>query len=41
VTPGQYRLYVGLYSPSTLERLPLVNDTGGENAAVFSNITIR
>ena len=32
---GPYRLYIGLYNPSTLERLPLVNDTSGENAVVI------
>ncbi|GIK39180.1 MAG: hypothetical protein BroJett011_30130 [Chloroflexota bacterium] len=30
-----YRLYVGFYDPNTLERLPLVNDSSGENAVVI------
>lgn len=30
-----YRLYVGFYDPSTLERVPLVNDSSGENAVVI------
>ncbi|MEW5961502.1 MAG: glycosyltransferase family 39 protein, partial [Chloroflexota bacterium] len=30
-----YRLYVGFYDPETLERLPVVNDTSGENAVVI------
>ena len=34
-TDGPYRLYIGLYNPSTLERLPFVNDTSGENAVVI------
>jgi hypothetical protein len=35
-SPGQgpYRLYVGFYDPGTLQRLPLVNDTSGENAVI-------
>jgi hypothetical protein len=27
-----YRIYIGFYDPDTLERLPVVNDTSGENA---------
>ena len=38
IAPGQYSLYVGLYDPTTLERLSIINDTSGENAAVISNI---
>lgn len=38
IAPGQYSLYVGLYDPTTLERLPIVNDTSGENAAVIANV---
>ncbi len=30
-----YRLYIGFYDPNTLERLPLLNDTSGENAVVI------
>jgi hypothetical protein len=36
---GQYTFYVGLYDPATLERLPVTNDSSGENAAVFPGIT--
>jgi hypothetical protein len=32
---GPYRLYIGFYDPNTLERVPLLNDTSGENAAVI------
>jgi 4-amino-4-deoxy-L-arabinose transferase-like glycosyltransferase len=32
---GPYRLYVGLYDPSALNRVPLLNDTSGENAIVI------
>ena len=37
---GQYTLYVGLYDPATLERLPVTNDSSGENAAVFPGIIL-
>lgn len=40
IPAGDYTLYVGLYDPATLERLPLVNDSSGENAALFSGITL-
>ncbi len=33
---GPYQIYVGLYNPETLERVPIANDTSGENAAVIS-----
>jgi hypothetical protein len=32
---GPYRIYVGLYNPVTLERIPLLNDTSGQNAVVI------
>jgi hypothetical protein len=32
---GPYRLYIGFYDPNTLERVPLLNDTSDENAAVI------
>lgn len=34
-TGGPYRLYVGFYDPDTLQRVPLLNDTSGENAVVI------
>ncbi|GAB4543534.1 MAG: hypothetical protein Kow0063_36790 [Anaerolineae bacterium] len=32
---GPYRIYVGLYDPVTLERVPVLNDMSGENAVVI------
>jgi hypothetical protein len=32
---GPYRLYVGFYDPVTQQRVPLLNDTSGENAAII------
>jgi hypothetical protein len=32
---GPYRIYVGLYDPRTFERVPVLNDTSGENAVVI------
>jgi hypothetical protein len=32
---GPYRLYVGFYDPKTLERVPIMGDTSGENAVVI------
>ncbi|MBE7554712.1 MAG: glycosyltransferase family 39 protein [Anaerolineales bacterium] len=34
-TGQPYRLYMGFYDPNTLERVPLVNDSSGENAVVI------
>ncbi|RME79137.1 MAG: hypothetical protein D6784_01210 [Chloroflexi bacterium] len=33
--PGQYRIFTGLYRLDTLERLPVTNDTSGENAVIL------
>jgi 4-amino-4-deoxy-L-arabinose transferase-like glycosyltransferase len=33
---GAYRVYVGLYDPVTLDRVPVLNDTSGENAVVIN-----
>lgn len=41
ITPGEYSLYVGLYHPVTGERLPIVNDTSGENAVIIPGIVIE
>jgi hypothetical protein len=38
--PGSYNLYVGLYRPDTLERLPLQGDTSGENALILGPLVI-
>lgn len=37
--PGTYRLWVGLYDPTTLERVPLVADSSGENAVLLETIS--
>jgi len=36
-SPGLYwrPIYVGLYDPDTFERVPVLNDTSGENAVVI------
>jgi 4-amino-4-deoxy-L-arabinose transferase-like glycosyltransferase len=33
---GPFQIYVGIYNPVTFERVPLLNDTSGENAAVLA-----
>lgn len=38
---GSYSLYIGIYDPNTLERLPIINDISGENAAILSEIVIQ
>jgi hypothetical protein len=35
VDGGPYRIYVGLYDPDTFERVPVLNDTSGEDAVVI------
>jgi hypothetical protein len=37
--PGKYHLLIGLYNPSTLERLPLLPDPSGENALLITSLT--
>ncbi len=39
--PGSYNLYVGLYHPDTLERLPLQGDTSGENALILGPLVVQ
>jgi hypothetical protein len=39
--PGRYTLYVGLYRLDTLERLPVSNDTSGENAILLGEINYQ
>jgi len=31
-----YQIYIGLYNPETFERVPILNDTSGENAVVIN-----
>jgi hypothetical protein len=38
---GTYRLLVGLYRWDTLERLPVMNDTSGENAVELERMTLQ
>lgn len=37
---GTYDIYVGLYRPDTLERLPLAGDTSGENAVILGPVRV-
>jgi 4-amino-4-deoxy-L-arabinose transferase-like glycosyltransferase len=37
---GSYQLLVGLYDPTTFERLPLAADRSGENALVLQTVSI-
>jgi hypothetical protein len=39
--PGAYNIYVGLYHPNNLERLPLRNDTSGENALILGPLVVQ
>ncbi len=39
--PGEYQIWVGMYQLETLERLPLVADTSGENAILLGSMTIQ
>jgi hypothetical protein len=36
--PGEYQLLVGMYNPDTMERLPVENDTSGENAVAVTTL---
>lgn len=38
---GNYRLVTGLYRLDTLARLPVINDTSGENAVVLGEVAIE
>jgi hypothetical protein len=38
--PGPYRLLAGLYRLNTLARLPVTNDTTGENAVLLGEVTL-
>lgn len=37
---GSYRLFTGMYRLDTLERLPVANDTSGENAILLGEVTL-
>jgi 4-amino-4-deoxy-L-arabinose transferase-like glycosyltransferase len=42
IPPGKYRLYVAVYDPATMQRLPVVNAGGasGETAALLGDVEI-
>jgi hypothetical protein len=40
IPPGKYTLWTGLYEAASLQRLPVVNDTSGENAVLLGEVTI-
>jgi len=40
VPPGTYDLWVGVYRLDTLERLPVVGDTSGENAVFLGQVVV-
>ena len=40
LSPGTYRLLVGLYDPESFERVPVVDDRSGENAVILETVTI-
>ncbi len=40
VPAGTYDLWIGLYRLDTLERLPVVNDTSGENAVWLGQVVV-
>ena len=39
-SPGTYQLKLGLYSPETLDRLPIIQDTSGEQTFQLADIEI-
>ncbi|MFQ5613034.1 MAG: glycosyltransferase family 39 protein [Anaerolineae bacterium] len=41
VPPGRYTLRLGLYDPVTLERLPVADDTSGENAVLLGQVDLE
>ena len=41
IPPGSYNIYVGLYRPDNLERLPLQGDTSGENALILGPLEVQ
>ncbi len=41
IIPGTYSLYVGMYNETTLERLPVIEDSSGENAIHLGDILVE
>jgi hypothetical protein len=40
VSPGSYGLWVGVYRLDTLERLPVIGDSSGENAVWLGQVVV-
>jgi hypothetical protein len=40
LSPGTYRLLMGLYAPESFERVPVVDDRSGENAVILETVTV-
>jgi hypothetical protein len=40
ISPGTYQIWVGLYNPEKLARVPVVNDRSGENAVYLGDLVI-
>ena len=38
---GSYQILVGFYDPETLDRLAVINDQSGENAAILTEFEIE
>ena len=41
VPAGSYQLWMGVYRLDTLERLPILGDTSGENAALLGTVVVK
>ena len=41
VAAGSYGLWAGLYRLDTMERLPIADDTSGENAALLGTVVVE
>jgi hypothetical protein len=40
LSPGTYKIWVGLYNPEKPARVPVVNDRSGENAVYLGDLVI-
>jgi hypothetical protein len=38
---GTYEFRIGMYDPKSMERLPVANDTSGENAVILCSLEVR
>jgi len=41
LSPGNYKILVGFYKPEIAERLPVLNDQSGENAAIMAEFVVE